>query len=356
VKPTFGLVPLEGVVPMSGWVDVVGPLARSVKDAAYLLDAIAGPSGEDPRTLQVRSRLPEDGYARALSDSALVGRRFGLVGEGWRTSFLPLAPETEAHYRQAIQALEGEGGEVVEDPFAGTDFIETYRRRRRTEADDEYDLAAYLRGLGPKAAFHSVREWEALTGRSFRSRGGRDRDRSARDSAQAPDSARATDSLEAPDSAHATDALQAPDSAQDPDSLVGPEGEGDPGPEGADDPPSFAEWRADIQALFRQVMETHDLDGLFFPQAGAPIPDLVEDPERPEYNPNNHPELPSNIVNQMGLPVVTLPFGYYEDGTPFVLAFIGDVWTEKELLAFAYDLEQATRKRRPPRLISESGR
>ncbi len=106
----------------------------------------------------------------------------------------------------------------------------------------------------------------------------------------------------------------------------------------------------DIRALFRGVLEEHDLDGLFFPQAGAPIPDLVEDPERPDYNPNNHPEIPSNIVNDIGLPVVTVPFAYYYGDTPFVLAFIGDMWTEAELLAYAYDFEQATRARVPPTL------
>ena len=86
-------------------------------------------------------------------------------------------------------------------------------------------------------------------------------------------------------------------------------------------------------------------------QAGAPIRDLVEDPTRPEYSPNNHPELPSNIVNALGVPVVTVPFAYYDDGTPFVLAFIGDTWTEADLLAYAYDFEQATKARIPPDLV-----
>ena len=122
-----------------------------------------------------------------------------------------------------------------------------------------------------------------------------------------------------------------------------------------EDRPSFQEWRERIQVLFREVLAENDLDGLFFPQAGSPIPDLIDDPERPERNPNNHPELPSNIINDMGLPLVTLPFAYYDDGTPFVLAFIGDVWTESELLAFAYDLEQATRSRKPPELVADPG-
>jgi Asp-tRNA(Asn)/Glu-tRNA(Gln) amidotransferase A subunit family amidase len=126
-------------------------------------------------------------------------------------------------------------------------------------------------------------------------------------------------------------------------------------PEDTLDLPSFSEWRHDIQALFRGILEENGLDGLFFPQAGAPVPDLIEDPERPNHNPNNHPELPSNIVNDLGLPVVTVPFAYYEDRTPFVLAFIGDLWTEKDLLGYAYDFEQATKGRVAPRLVKEPG-
>ncbi len=140
-----------------------------------------------------------------------------------------------------------------------------------------------------------------------------------------------------------------PDSAQDRSSSR----EGNPGTSA--EGPSFQDWRNEIQDLFRNVLEEHRLDGLFFPQAGAPIPDLIEDPDRPDYNPNNHPELPSNIINDMGLPVVTLPFAYYEDKTPFVLAFIGDVWTEGELLAYAFDLERATRARIPPVLERNPG-
>jgi Asp-tRNA(Asn)/Glu-tRNA(Gln) amidotransferase A subunit family amidase len=321
VKPTFGLVPLEGVVPMSAtYVDVVGPIARNVWDAATILDVIAGPTEEDPRTAEAVGHLPPAGYAAGLSETALVGKRFGLVGPGWRTSFLPLAPETEEFYGEAIAALEAQGASVVEDPFAGTDFIQKYQERRGTRSAGEDEMSGYLEGLGEDASFHSIREWEELTGEAFRRGSGNRQGRPQRS-----DSAR---SLPRGGSEEPTP----------PDSTL-----------------TFPEWRRGIQELFRSVLEENDLDGLFFPQAGAPIPDLVEDPSRPDYNPNNHPELPSNIVNDMGLPVVTLPFGYYEDGTPFVLAFIGDIWTEPELLAYAYDLEQAVSGRVPPHL-SESPR
>ena len=303
VKPTYGLVPLEGIVPMNAtYVDVVGPLARTVRDAALALDVIAGPTTEDLATFAGADHIPAGGYATVLSDTALAGRRFGLVGPGWRDSFLPLAPETEALYREAVEVLEARGAEVVEDPFRGNGFVELYDERPRVPSQGAHDLFLYFRGLGPEAAFHSIEEWEELTGEAFP--GWRRRSNPARPSATE---------------------------------------EGD----------AFQAWRLQIRGLFRRVLDEHDLDGLFFPQAGAPIGKLVEDPARPDYSPNNHPELPSNIVNQMGLPVVTVPFAYYDDGTPFVVAFIGDTWTEADLLAWAYDLERATRARRPPALERE---
>jgi Asp-tRNA(Asn)/Glu-tRNA(Gln) amidotransferase A subunit family amidase len=285
VKPTFGLVPLDGVVPIDAtYRDVVGPLARTVHDAALALDALVGASGA---------------YTAALDTVALRGKRFGLVGTGWREQYLPLAPETEVLYRKAIASLRARGAEVVEDPFRGTEWRERYGRRRAPVASRARDLAAYLRGLGPAAAFRSIGEWERLSGRSFR--GGSD------------------------------------------DGEPAAAAEGD-----------YQRWQRDMQALFRSVLQEHDLDGLFFPQAGAPIRPLVEDSERPDFSPNNHPELPSNIVDDVGLPVITLPVGWYADGMPFVVAFIGDLRSEAALLGWAYDLERATRARAAPALVTDT--
>lgn len=307
VKPTFGLVPLEGVFPMDAtYRDVVGPLARTVHDAAVVLDVVAGPTPEDLATYAAAGRIPEEGYAAGLRRGALGYKRLGLVGEGWRDSFLPLAPETERRYREAVRVVESLGAEVVEDPFAGTDWVAVYDRRPRVPSVASHDLAVYLRGLGAGAAFRSIEEWESLAGREFR--GGGDRRRPPA----------------APSATEEGDAFQA--------------------------------WRREMRALFRAVLEEHDLDGLFFPQSGEPIRPLVEDPERPEYRPNNHAELPSNIVNDLGLPTVTVPFSYYEDGTPFVVAFVGDLWTDGDLLAYAYDLEQATLARVAPQLAEQGGR
>ncbi len=297
VKPTFGLVPLEGVVPIDAtYRDVVGPLARSVRDAAIVLDAIAGPSPEDLATFSASGRVPETGYASGLAATSLAGKRFGLVGPGWRDTFLPLAAETEAEYGRAIAALQAQGGQVVADPFAATDWVKLYSERPGVSVRS-HDLFLYLQGLGDGAAFQTIEEWERLAGRPFG--GGRPRGPPV-----------------APTATEEGDAFQA--------------------------------WRRDMRALFRRVLADHGLDGLFFPQASEPIRPLVEDAERPDYRPNNHAELPSNIVNDIGLPTVTIPFSYYADGTPFAVAFIGDLWTDADLLSFAYALEQAHRARVAP--------
>lgn len=304
IKPTYGLTPIDGIVPLSGtYVDVVGPMARTVRDAAIALDVLAGPTPEDLATYAAVGHMPLSGYAAALVPGAVQGKRFGLVGTGWRDDFLPLHPETERMYREAVAVLEELGGTAVEDPFEGSGFKELYEERSGVPSQSAYDMHNYLKRLGAGAPFDSVEEWEALSGRTL--------NRVRRDGALAPPAR--------PSATEEGDAYQA--------------------------------WRHDFRALFRRVLEENQLDALFFPQAGEPNRPLVEDPERPDYKPNNWAELPSNIINDLGMPVVTVPFGHYDDGTPFVLALIGDSWTEAELLSIAYDLERVVEGRRPPELV-----
>ncbi len=76
MKPTFGLVPRTGVIPTWPYLDTHGPLARSVADAALLLDVIAGPDASDGLALTAPWT---SGRLASLHDDALTTARLGLV-------------------------------------------------------------------------------------------------------------------------------------------------------------------------------------------------------------------------------------------------------------------------------------
>ena len=78
-KPTWGLVPYTGAFPIEATIDHVGPITRTVADAALVLNVIAGPDGHDPR--QPRDLVPDD-YVAALARDA-SGLRVGVVTEGF---------------------------------------------------------------------------------------------------------------------------------------------------------------------------------------------------------------------------------------------------------------------------------
>lgn len=78
-KPTWGLVPYTGAFPIESTIDHVGPITRTVADAALVLNVIAGPDGLDPR--QPRNLVPDD-YVAAIARGA-EGLRIGVVSEGF---------------------------------------------------------------------------------------------------------------------------------------------------------------------------------------------------------------------------------------------------------------------------------
>ncbi|KAL8994009.1 MAG: hypothetical protein Q9169_005908 [Polycauliona sp. 2 TL-2023] len=77
IKPSVGLTSRALVVPISERQDTVGPMARSVKDAAYLLQAIAGKDPDDNYTLAQPFENPPD-YVGACNYSSLRGKRIGI--------------------------------------------------------------------------------------------------------------------------------------------------------------------------------------------------------------------------------------------------------------------------------------
>jgi amidase len=78
IRPTRGLVSRAGVIPDSLTQDEVGPIARTVTDAALLLEVMAGYDPTDPVTAFGKAHVPPS-YTRLLSADALKGARIGVM-------------------------------------------------------------------------------------------------------------------------------------------------------------------------------------------------------------------------------------------------------------------------------------
>ncbi|KAF8824007.1 hypothetical protein HHX47_DHR9000428 [Lentinula edodes] len=76
VKPSVGLTSRAGVIPISEHQDTVGPMARSITDAAIVLSLIAGKDPNDNFTLAQPPIVPD--YTKALNPNALIGARIGV--------------------------------------------------------------------------------------------------------------------------------------------------------------------------------------------------------------------------------------------------------------------------------------
>jgi aspartyl-tRNA(Asn)/glutamyl-tRNA(Gln) amidotransferase subunit A len=97
-KPTYGLVSMHGVIPLSWSLDHVGPMARTVADAALLLQAIAGYDSED--ITSVRMDVPKYGAALRLRPASV---RLGVARDFF---FEGLDPEIQAAINGALSVLE----------------------------------------------------------------------------------------------------------------------------------------------------------------------------------------------------------------------------------------------------------
>ena len=100
LKPTHGLVPYTGAFPIEQTLDHVGPMARSVADAALMLSVIAGRDSLDPR--QPRDLVVED-YLGSL-DASPSGLRIGVLAEGFAIPGIS-DPQVDESVRDAIDVL-----------------------------------------------------------------------------------------------------------------------------------------------------------------------------------------------------------------------------------------------------------
>ena len=162
IKPTYGRVPKSGVVPLSRSLDHVGPLARSARDCALLLQVIAGHDPTDPRSANV----PVPDYVAAL-DGSLEGVRIGVERQH-HTEIEGVEPSVADRFDDAVRVLAAGGANIVEVSLPLIDEVRTactiimfsealdYHQSDLRERWLDYGLdTRFMLGTG---AFHSGRD------------------------------------------------------------------------------------------------------------------------------------------------------------------------------------------------------
>jgi amidase len=289
LKPSFGLVPKEGIFPGLFNHDVAGPITRSVADAATVLDVIADRKPDAPK------------YAEALHRGALRGKRIGLFEPGiWASKLHPLVKE---HYGAMVEIATSQlGAQSVETVFGDTDWQARWSQRKAFAQCNAYleGVDAYLAGLGGD---------NPPNRQAFEARAG------------------------FPLGVGTTAPLHA---------LLS-----DPAINFEKDSPQVSEvidMQASLAALYERILDEKQIDALFLPRSTQPLPDL--DGNTVTYLGD---QIAGTEVNELGLPVITLPAGYLADGRPIAIDIVGARrFSEAEILAMAYDFEQHTRLRNPP--------
>lgn len=117
LKTSHSLVSRAGVVPLCPTHDSVGPLARSVRDVALLLQAMIGPDADDPSTFYVPTIEP-----LATIEQGVKGLRMGRLRE---SDLVEVEPETRALYEHAVADFARLGAEIREItlPLTISDYL-----------------------------------------------------------------------------------------------------------------------------------------------------------------------------------------------------------------------------------------
>ncbi len=297
IKPTVGLVSRAGVVPISHSQDTLGPMGRTVADAAALLGAMTGVDPRDEATRASRGKATAD-YTRFLDPKGLTGARLGVA----RAHYFGGSAAADRAVEAAIAEMKRLGAVIV-DPAD----IETAGKFDDSELDVmlyefKADLNRYLAELGPSAPVRTLAE------------------------------------LIAWNDAHRAEEM--PYFGQELFAMAQKKG-----------PLSDAAYQKALAKNHRlarsegidATLAKHKLDAIVAP-TGTPawLIDLVN---------GDASSLSSSSPGAVaGYPSVTVPAGQVF-GLPVGISFIGPAWSEGKLIRYAYAFEQATKHRRPPRYL-----
>ena len=299
LKPTVGLVSRSVIIPISASQDTAGPIARSVRDVAILLGAIAGPDAHDPATSASAGHVHDD-YTTFLRPDALKGARIGVP----RTRLFGYSPAVDRLADEAIAVMKRSGAVIV-DP-ANLGHLGEYDESELTVLLYELKdgLNAYLAALGAASAPRTLADVIAFNQK--------ERER------------------------------EMPYFAQE--LFVTAEAKG---------PLTDPAYRRALRRNHRlartrgidATMEKYRLDALVAPTTGAPsLIDLVNGDPGGGGSCTTPPAV-------AGYTHITVPMGYVR-GLPVGLSLFGRAWSEPALLGLAYAYEQATNARQPPQFLA----
>jgi len=295
IKPTVGLVSRSGIIPIAHSQDTAGPMARTVRDAAFLLSAMTGTDPEDAVTASAPATTID--YAANLAADGLSGKRIGVI----RTHFgAGSNPGVEQLLTDILEKIRAQDAEVVDD----LDIVMLgVRPAERTVLSYEFksDLAAYFDRSN--APFESLAQIIAFNDEN-------------------------------------SDTVM-PFFAQERMLLAEESG-------GLDD-----EVYAEALRTSKQVSQA-GLDAAF---AEHTLDALIAVTNSPAWmidhaNGDSFHIGSSSYAAVSGYPAITVPAGFVSD-LPIGLSFIGLPFTEKELIQIAYAFEQAVAARRPPKFSND---
>lgn len=299
LRPTLPLVSCYGMFPARPSTDTVGPMARTVRDAAIVLDVIAGYDPNDPVTSYAVEHIPAS-YTSALSRDGLKGARIGVIRQ-------PMDAKTDtgsedykkvrAVIDKATDELKALGAELVE-PLTIPDVID---RLKKTYDDNLFEtepaIDKYLAQLD-NAPVRSLREI-LLSGKVVPSRA-----RVLMNSV-----GKSTDDA------------------------------------GYTQVQSIAE---NTRQAVLTLMADHNLNALMYAtfdhQPVLIAPDVMTRPVADDDRLGNNRRLSSIL----GFPAITVPAGFTTDGLPVGIEFMARPFAELLLFRFAYAYEQGTHHRSPP--------
>ncbi|GAA3868691.1 amidase family protein [Saccharothrix violaceirubra] len=297
LRPSLGLSSRFGIAPLSYTQDVGGPMAKSVRDVALVLDATVGYDPDDPSTAASIGRTPRT-YTTSLRDNALAGARIGVF-----TDFMgatePERPTTSL-VRAATGDMAGQGATIVDVPPQPA-LLAAVEASWVINDEHERDLNRYLARPGSRFP-HSLARLEPP--------------RDVVTLADIVTSGQVTPTV----LVRLKDRLGRSTGPQD----------------------AYHERlarRAEAQRLLATLMAEHDLDALVYPTVPQQAA-LIGQPQ------------PSGrscaLAANTGFPALTVPAGFTPDGMPVGVELLGTPFSEPTLLGLGFDYEQATRHRRPP--------